>query len=119
MLGAASVGIAALAALRDSGTVRSLILPLALAPVGAVLVLTVVSDDILISRYTAVAAPFMILLVSQLVIDVLLSPGAVVAGLAVICAAACSVDLHRRATFYPDVREAFPRLSAPATPQGT
>ena len=112
VVGAATVGVAALAALRDRGAVRSLILPMAIVPVAAVLVQTVASDDILISRYTAVSAPFMIVLIAGLVTEVLRSPGAVVAGLALICAAAGSLDLHRQATFYPDMREAFATIGA-------
>jgi mannosyltransferase len=89
---------------------RGLLLPLVIAPVLAVVAVTVVSDDVLITRYTAVAAPFFALLVAwgTSVAPRYLAP--LLAAAALAAAGGASLDLHRTEGFYADVRGAFEQI---------
>jgi Dolichyl-phosphate-mannose-protein mannosyltransferase len=86
---------------------RGLLLPLVIAPVLAVVAVTVVSDDVLISRYTAVAAPFFVLLVAWGTSVAPRSLAPLIAVAAFAAAGGASLDLHRSDGFYADVKGAF------------
>jgi energy-converting hydrogenase Eha subunit E len=88
---------------RDQPLVRSLALPLAFFPVGVALIVTTFGPDVLITRYTAVAGPFMLVLVAA-VVTRLPQAGAVAAGVAVLTALAGSVAGHTDASEYLDWR---------------
>jgi 4-amino-4-deoxy-L-arabinose transferase-like glycosyltransferase len=85
----------------------SLLFALASTPILAVIVQTAVSADVLISRYTATAAPFLVLLIAAGVSVAPRPLGAVAAVVAVVGAVGASFDLHRQTNFYADVRGAF------------
>ena len=114
--GAAVVALAAAAALgwsrgeRRSGTV--LIAAAAVSPVLAVIGVTAVSDDVLLTRYTAVAAPFMLVMIGGAVVRAPRALGVGVGCAAVMCAAATTVLNHGSGSFYPDVRSAYEEIGA-------
>lgn len=117
VLGAIATAVAALiVGLQRRGApaepLRGLLLPLALGPVLVVLALTAVGDDVLISRYTVVAAPFLVLLIAG---AVAVGPRLVAAPLAVLALAGAiggSLYLHRSASFYGDVGGAFTAIES-------
>ncbi len=107
-VGAVLVAIAAIAVLvrppREWPLVRSLILPLSFVPVAAVLVVTAVSTDVLLTRYAAVAAPFMLVLVAAAA-DTRRSRAALAAvGVAALAAASGSLLAHTPSARYQDWR---------------
>lgn len=117
ILGAVAVVAATIAVARGGRRVPAelcrLVLPLAIAPVIVVVALTVVSDDVLVSRYTAVAAPFMLLLLAGGVVAAPRRLRAGLASVALVAAVGGSLDLHRPAGFHADVRGAFQAIAGP------
>jgi hypothetical protein len=100
----------------DDGWLRGVLLPLAYFPVVVVVIVTVVGDDVMITRYTAVAAPLMIVVLAAGLIRL---PGSwAIAGTAVAIAAAGwgSVASHLRSGQYPDVRGAVGVVAANERP---
>ena len=107
-------GIAALVTRRDlSGGYTSLLVAAAVTPVAAWwLAVTAISDDVLLTRYTAVATPFMLIAVAGAIRGLPRTASGVVAGVALTCAIAGSVLSHSSPAFYPDVRVAYEQLAA-------
>lgn len=118
-VGALALTVAAVLTLRtDIGrrapALRSLVLPLDYAPVVAVIVLSLVGSDVMITRYTAVAAPFMLVLLGA-VLAFAARPLAIALGvLAAAGAVAGSLAAHSRDGHYPDLRGAAEYISAGA-----
>jgi 4-amino-4-deoxy-L-arabinose transferase-like glycosyltransferase len=114
--GAVVVAAAAVAALtrppREGPVVRSLILPLAFLPLAAMLAVTILGPDVLLTRYLAVTAPFMLILIGALVTS-LSWPGAVATALvAAICALGGSIATHTVYGRYLDWRAGTREVSA-------
>jgi uncharacterized membrane protein len=111
-LGAAALVVAfLLLAVTQRGRGRNqqvgLLLSLAITPVLAVTALTIFSDDVLISRYTAVAAPFLILVLAAGVAVAPRLAAPVIALVALGAGVGGSLDLHRSDGFHADVKGAF------------
>jgi hypothetical protein len=93
---------------------RSLIVAASTLPVLFVAGLTVAADvvdqrtyDILISRYTAVAAPFMVVAIAVALVRTPPAPAAGLAAAVLVAAAVGMVASYRRSNFYPDLRDPF------------
>jgi mannosyltransferase len=111
--GALVVGLRRVA---DDGWLRGVLLPLAYVPVAVVVIVTLIGDDVMITRYTAVVAPVMIVVLAAGLMR-LPVPWAV-AGTAVAIAVAGwgSVASHLRSGQYPDVRGAVGVVAAKERP---
>jgi hypothetical protein len=89
-----------------------LVVAAAVVPVLAVIAVTAVSDDVLITRYTAVTVPFMAIVVAGAA-TLLPRPAGLALGMAaLVCAFAGSVLSHRAEGFFPDVRAAYDEIDA-------
>ena len=74
--------------------------------------ITALSGDVLLTRYTAVATPFMLLLAGGAVVGAPRALGVAVGCAAVACAIATTVLNHGSGSFYPDVRAAYAEIAA-------
>jgi mannosyltransferase len=96
--GALVVAAAAVAALtrppRGAALLRSLVLPLAFVPLAATLAVTLFGPDVLLTRYLAVSAPFMLILVGSLLASLPGPAALATALLAAVCGLAGSVATH-------------------------
>lgn len=114
--GAALIALSLLLALasRPAGSRRGamLVASAAVTPVLAVIAITALSDDVLLTRYTAVATPFMLLLAGGAVVGAPRALGVTVGCAAVACAIATTVLNHGSGSFYPDVRAAYAEIAA-------
>jgi hypothetical protein len=90
----------------------SLIVAAAVAPVLAAIAFTALSDDVLLTRYTAVAAPFMVVLIAGAAASMPRAAGLGLGTAALACALAGSLHTHRREAFHPDVRGAYGSIRA-------
>lgn len=88
----------------------------AATPVLGVIAFTLVSDDVLLTRYTAVAAPLMIVLIAGAAVSLPRAAGVGAGVAALACALAGSLLAHRQESFYPDVRGAYRQVAAEYRP---
>jgi len=84
-----------------------LIAALALAPILAVAVITALSTDVLLSRYTAVAAPFVLVAIASAAMAAGRRLAVVGLGLLVVIAALASASSHRTVSNHPAIGKAF------------
>ncbi len=111
--------IAAVVALRKRGSplMREVILPAAVTPLAAVFLATIASKPVLLSRYTAVAAPFLLILIA-FVIARGARPVAIAIGVgALVAAIGGSALTHSRSGFYADVRGAMAHIKSEWQPR--
>lgn len=87
-----------------------LVLAAATVPVLAVIGATAVSDDVLLTRYTAVTVPFMAIVLAGAATQLPRPAGAALGVAALVCALAGSVLSHRPEGFFPDVRAAYDEI---------
>lgn len=95
-------------ALRD----RGLLFLLALTPLVAIILLGAVGRDLVLTRYTAVAAPFLLVAVAAAVTTTPRALGTTLLVVALAVAATGLVRSHRRGGFYPDARAAVAYIDA-------
>ena len=107
-----AAAVVARKAREHAGPLERLVLPAAIVPLVLVVAVTLVADDVLISRYVVVAAPFMALLVGAAADSAprLLGWGLVAA--AIVGTVGGSLSMHRQEGFHPDVRGAFEAIAA-------
>jgi mannosyltransferase len=120
-LAAAGMVIAAVIALRrrsepGDDLLRGVVLPLAVAPVALIVVVTVLGPDVLITRYSAVAAPFLIVVLAAVATSARRPVGVALVVVALGAAAAGSIAAHVPAGHYPNVRSATERIAAGVRP---
>ncbi|MGI8412717.1 MAG: hypothetical protein ACR2QA_09530 [Solirubrobacteraceae bacterium] len=105
--------VAALIALRKPGSPlmsAAVILPAAVIPLAAVFLATIASKPVLLSRYTAVGAPFLLILIA-FVIARGARPIAIAIGVGALFAAIGGSALtHSRSGFYADMRGAMAHI---------
>lgn len=122
-LGAVALVVATVVVARGaretSVELRRLVLPIAVAPVVVVLGVTLLSDDVLISRYTAVAAPLLLLVLAGAVAAAARWAAVALAVVAAMAAVGGSLDLHRQERFHADVRGAFAVIAESYRPGDT
>lgn len=89
-----------------------LVVVAATVPVLAVIGATAVSDDVLLTRYTAVTVPFMAIVLAGAATQLPRPAGPALGVAALVCALAGSVMSHRPEGFFPDVRAAYDEIHA-------
>ncbi len=111
--------VAAVIALRkrDSPLMLEVILPAAVIPLAAVFLATLASKPVLLSRYTAVAAPFLLILIA-FVIARGARPIAIAIGVGALAAAIGGSALtHSHSGFYADTRGAMAHIQRERQPR--
>ncbi len=121
-VGAAAVTAAALLVAvprvgRQLPLLRTVILPVAFAPIAVVIAVTAVGPDVLITRYTAVAAPFVAVVIGAMVSLLSLRRSAPILAVAGASALAASLAAHTEAGFYSNTRSATLAIASDAGPR--
>jgi hypothetical protein len=115
-VGALALSAAALALARsksaDTARVRAQALPLAYVPLAALIIVTAAGPNVLITRYTAVAAPMMLVVLAAGVLAVARPAGVAIGGAALAGALAGSIASHTHEGLYPDLRAATEQITA-------
>ncbi len=114
--GAVVAGLA-IVALRRQVPHRWLLLALAMAPPAVMLVLSAAGKDVMITRYTALAAPFMLLAIAAAVLTAPRPLGIALLAAALVPAVVVTAKSHRATGFYVNARAAIDYIARARAPE--